>query len=136
QAAVAVGQAVAQLAVALEERVEHRADGRALHAHGARAARRLAQLGRQLALRHQTRTSAPSTSATNWSKDGAISNASKVPRTASSVLRPSPVMTRTARWSGSLSPLSASLPSTAVVTPPAVSVKMPVVSASRRMPAR
>jgi hypothetical protein len=35
-----------------------------------------------------------------------------------------------------MSPRSASLASTAVVTPPAVSVKMPVVSASSRMPAR
>ena len=35
-----------------------------------------------------------------------------------------------------MSPRSASLASVAVVTPPAVSVKMPVVSASRRMPAR
>ena len=34
------------------------------------------------------------------------------------------------------SPRSASFASTAVVTPPAVSVKIPVVSASRRMPAR
>ena len=61
---------------------------------------------------------------------------SNVPRTASSVLRPSPVMTSTTRSSGSMSPRSASLASVAVVTPPAVSVKMPVVSASRRMPAR
>ena len=35
-----------------------------------------------------------------------------------------------------MSPRSASLASVAVVTPPAVSVKMPVVSASSRMPAR
>ena len=44
-------------------------------------------------------------------------------------------MTSTTRSSGSMSPRSASLASVAVVTPPAVSVKMPVVSASRRMPA-
>src|ERR1700759_3701949 len=35
-----------------------------------------------------------------------------------------------------MSPPSASLASTAVVTPPAVSVKMPVVRASRRIPSR
>jgi hypothetical protein len=45
-------------------------------------------------------------------------------------------MYTTTRSSGPMSPRSASLASTAVVTPPAVSVKMPVVSASRRMPAR
>src|SRR6478736_4219586 len=67
QAAVAIRQPVAQLAVALEQRVEHGADGGALDADGALTARGLAQLGRQLDLRHQTRTSAPSTSATNWS---------------------------------------------------------------------
>src|SRR6266508_2202424 len=95
QPAVAVGQAIAQLAVALEEGVEHSAHGGAVDAHRALAACGFAQLGRELDLRHQTRTSAPSTSATNWSNDGAISNASNVPRTASSVLRPSPVMTST-----------------------------------------
>jgi hypothetical protein len=67
QGAVAIGQAVAQLAVALEQRVEHRADGGALDADGALAPGGLAQLGRQLHLRHHTCTSAPSTSATNWS---------------------------------------------------------------------
>ena len=62
--------------------------------------------------------------------------ARNVPRTASSVFRPSPVMTSTTRSSRPMSPRSASLASVAVVTPPAVSVKIPVVSASRRMPAR
>ena len=45
-------------------------------------------------------------------------------------------MTSTTRSSGPMSPRSASLASVAVVVPPAVSVKMPVVSASSRMPAR
>ena len=57
---------------------------------------------------------------------------SKVPRTASSVFSPSPVITITTRSSGSMSPRAASLASTAIVTPPAVSVKTPVVCASRR----
>src|SRR4029453_14050736 len=51
----------------VEERVEDGADGGPLDAHGALAAGGLAQLCRQLDLRHQTRTSAPSTSATNLS---------------------------------------------------------------------
>src|SRR3954470_12857555 len=45
-------------------------------------------------------------------------------------------MTSTTRSFGSTSPRSASFASPAVVVPPAVSVKTPVVSASRRMPAR
>ena len=67
---------------------------------------------------------------------GSTSTAWKESRTASSVFRPSPVMTSTTRSPAPMSPRSASLASTAVVTPPAVSVKMPVVSASRRMPSR
>ena len=45
-------------------------------------------------------------------------------------------MTSTTRSSGPIAPCAASLASVAVVTPPAVSVKTPVVSASRRMPSR
>src|SRR5919197_3212002 len=72
-AAVAVGQAIAELAVEVEEAGEHLADGRAVDADRAGAAGGLAQLGGQLDGRHQARTSTLSTSSTNWSKDGAIS---------------------------------------------------------------
>src|SRR3954453_17207553 len=137
QRAVAVRQAIAQLAVTVEQRVEHLAHGPTVHLELGLAAGRGPQLGRDLDLhRHQTCTPAPSTCATNSSYDGAISCAVNVPLTASSVLRPSPVMTRTTRSAGSMSPRSASFASTAVVVPPAVSVQTPVVSASRRMPAR
>src|SRR5439155_5762940 len=60
---------------------------------------------------------------------GSTSRASNVPRTASRVLSPSPVIVSTTRSPGSMSPRSASLRRTATVTPPAVSVKTPVVSA-------
>src|SRR5215218_1926963 len=137
QGAVAVGQPVAQLAVALEQRVEHLADRPALELELTLAAGRRPQLRGDLDLdRHHARAPAPSTFAVNSSNDGAISWTSNVPRTASSVLSPSPVMTSTTRSPGSMSPRAASLARTAVVVPPAVSVKMPVVSASRRMPAR
>src|SRR4051794_2452405 len=137
KAAVAVRKPVAQLAVALEQRVEDGADGAALELELPLAAGGGAQLRGDLDPdRHQARTSGRSTCATNSSSDGAISWLSKVSRTASSVFRPSPVMTSTTRSSGSMSPRSASLASTAVVVPPAVSVKTPVVWASRRMPAR
>ena len=46
------------------------------------------------------------------------------------------MITRTTRSPSPISPRSASFASTAVVTPPAVSVKIPVVSASRRIPSR
>src|SRR5271154_1162680 len=85
--------------------------------------------------RHQTVT-ALDTPAWKASTVGAIVLVSNVPRTASSVFRPSPVITSTTRSSGSMSPRAASLASTAVVTPPAVSVKTPVVSARSLMPAR
>src|SRR5271154_5109415 len=67
--------------------------------------------------RHQTVT-ALDTPAWKASTVGSIVWVSNVPRT------------------GSMSPRSASLARTAVVTPPAVSVKMPVVCASNAMPAR
>src|SRR4051812_37411019 len=136
QGAVAVREAVAQVRVLAVERLEHGADGAALDRHRRRAAGRAAQLRGELdGDGHQT--CAPlSTAVSKASKRGSISCASNVPRTASSVLRPSPVMTSTTVSSRPMSPRSASLASVAVVTPPAVSVKMPVVSASSRMPAR
>lgn len=54
--------------------------------------------------------------------------------TASSVLSPSPVMSRTVSASGSILPASMSFLAVATVTPPAVSAKMPSVRASSRMP--
>ena len=46
------------------------------------------------------------------------------------------MMIATTRSESEIAPASASFASTAVVTPPAVSVKIPVVSASSRIPAR
>jgi len=54
--------------------------------------------------------------------------------TASRVLRPSPVISRTVSASGSSLPVAISFFAVATVTPPAVSAKMPSVRASRRMP--
>ena len=53
--------------------------------------------------------------------------------TASSVLRPSPVLIATVSVDGSSSPFSTSFLSTPTVTPPAVSAKMPSVRASSRI---
>src|SRR3954449_9908493 len=54
--------------------------------------------------------------------------------TASSVLRPSPVLNTTVSASGSSCPVSTSIFSVATVTPPAVSAKTPSVRASNWMP--
>ena len=54
--------------------------------------------------------------------------------TASRVFKPLPVIKATTRSFGLMVPARASLASTATVTPPAVSAKMPSVRASRRMP--
>lgn len=56
------------------------------------------------------------------------------PSTASSVFKPSPVMSRTVSASGSSLPASMSFFAVATVTPPAVSANMPSVRASSRMP--
>ena len=56
--------------------------------------------------------------------------------TASSVFSPMPVLMTTVSSEGSSSPFSTSLRVTATVVPPAVSVKMPSVRASSRMPSR
>ena len=55
------------------------------------------------------------------------------PVSASTVLRPCPVTRATTRSSGRMAPEAASLHSVAMVTPPAVSAKMPSVRASRPM---
>src|SRR3954464_13011815 len=52
----------------------------------------------------------------------------------SSVLSPSPVLRTTVSLAGSSRPSSTSWRSTAIVTPPAVSAKIPVVRARSRMP--
>ena len=57
-----------------------------------------------------------------------------LPTIASCVLRPWPVMQRTALSSRGILPVSISFFAQATVTPPAVSAKMPSHSASRRMP--
>jgi len=56
--------------------------------------------------------------------------------TASRVFRPMPVLITTVSSSGSSCPVSTSLRSTPTVVPPAVSVKMPSVRASSRIPSR
>src|SRR5690606_26050736 len=65
--------------------------------------------------------------------DGLIVAVTPVPDTALSVLRPSPVFSTTVSASGSSVPAASSLRSTPVVTPPAVSAKMPSVRASSRI---
>src|SRR5690348_3671167 len=136
QRAVVVIDARAQLVVADEQRLEHLAHVCAVDLGLGLATGRGTKLRGNLdADRHQARTPAPS-AASKAATVGAIEHVSNVPRTASSVLRPSPVMTSTTRSSRSMSPRSASLRSTAVVTPPAVSVKIPVVWASSAMPSR
>ena len=57
-----------------------------------------------------------------------------LPMMASWVLRPWPVMQRTAPSSLGILPLSMSFLAQATVTPPAVSAKMPAYSASSLMP--
>src|SRR4051812_48399185 len=136
QAAVAVRQAVAQLRMLRVERLEHGADGVALDGDCRLAAGGGAQLRGELDGDAHQALAPAITVASNASNRGSISWASNVPRTASRVLSPSPVIPSTTVSCGSMSPRAASLARVAVVTPPAVSVKMPVVSASRRMPAR
>src|SRR4051794_30835436 len=140
-----LGDALTKAVVLLEDSVERLTDGRPLDLELALAAGRRSELGRDLdrdAHRPEiyrapvAATSGASTFASKESSVGSISLMEKPSRTASRVFKPSPVIQTTTRSSGSMSPRSASLASTATVTPPAVSVKMPVVSASRRMPAR
>ena len=57
-----------------------------------------------------------------------------LPMTASCVFRPCPVMQSTADSFAGILPLAISFFAQATVTPPAVSAKMPSVSASKRMP--
>src|SRR4051812_24301019 len=135
QRAAVVGEPLAQLRVLAVQPVEHRPDRRPLDRDLRLPAGRGAQLGRDLHRDGHHATAPAWTLLSNCSNRGSISCASKVSRTASSVLRPSPVMTSTTRSPGPMSPRSASFASVAVVVPPAVSVKMPVVSASSRMPA-
>ena len=90
QLAVLAGDAVAQLAVLRVERLEHLADGAAVGLRLGGAAGGGAQLRRELD-RDGHQACAPS-AASNASKRGSISATSNVPRTASSVLSPSPVM--------------------------------------------
>src|SRR5205085_767105 len=136
QRAVLVRDPPAQLLEALEQAVEHLLHSGAFEQCLGFAPRRRPQLRGDLDDdRHQT-ASASGTPALNAASVGSIVRVSNVPRTASSVFRPSPVITSTTRSSGSMSPRCASFASTAVVTPPAVSVKMPVVSASSEIPAR
>src|SRR3954464_13902856 len=99
QAAVAVGERVAQLRVLAVERLEHRADGLAVDGDLRGAAGGGAPLGRQLDGAAHHAESPASTVDSNAENFGSISWASKVSRTASSVLRPSPVMTSTTRSS-------------------------------------
>src|ERR1700724_540189 len=136
QRSVLIGDARAQLLEAVEQSVQDLLDRRAIDLRLGLAPGSRPQLRRDLHDdRHQTVT-ASGTPAWKASTVGSIVRVSNVPRTASSVLRPSPVITSTTRSSGSMSPRSASFARTAVVTPPAVSVKMPVVCASSEMPAR
>ena len=89
-----------QLAVLRVERLEHLADGGALGLGRDGAAGRVAQLRGQLhGDRHQTATpgsedarSSGSTAASKASTVGSMSATSNVPRTASMVFSPSPVM--------------------------------------------
>src|ERR1700722_8791631 len=149
--AALIGQALAELVIALVQAVQDLAHGGAFELSLALPAGGSAKLGWDLDRdAHSTQPLAPanaagvlaaltgacSTSASNCSTDGSISWDSKVPRTASSVFSPSPVITSTTRSSGSMPPRAASFASTAVVTPPAVSVKTPVVCASSAMPSR
>ena len=138
QRAVVVGDALAQLAEALEQARRAPPDGRALELDlGSPPAAARSWVGILTVTAIRRTASAPLDLVDELvDASASISYVSNVPRTASSVFRPSPVMTSTTRSSGSMSPRAASFASTAVVTPPAVSVKMPVVSASRRMPAR
>src|SRR5207247_340295 len=77
-----------------------------------------------------------STSAATSRSFGAIVGPSgSTPLTASTVLRPCPVMLSTTSSSGPRRPARASASAAATVTPPAVSAKTPVSSASTRMPA-
>lgn len=65
---------------------------------------------------------------------GTVAVGPTCPATASSVLRPSPVISSTVSASGSSRPDSMSFFVVATVTPPAVSAKTPSVRASSRMP--
>src|SRR4029079_2126033 len=132
-----LGDALAQIAVGVEDRVEDLADGRAGDLHLALAVGRGAELGRDLhGDWHQAATSCDSNSLSKLSRSGSISCIRKVSRVASKVFSPSPVRYTTTRSPAAISPRSASLRKTPTVTPPAVSVKIPVVSASRRIPSR
>ncbi len=138
-----LGDAVAQSVVAVVETVEHVPHGAGLRPPWSRRRHRSRSCSCVGILTSTLMGAAvyPATAARpraspNEAVVGSISWVSKLPRTASSVLRPSPVITTTTRSSAPMSPRSASLASTAVVTPPAVSVKIPVVCASRRMPSR
>src|SRR4029078_2930071 len=91
QLTVVAGDPVAQLAVLGVEALEHLPHRAAVGLRLAGAARDAAQLGREVDRdRHQTAT--PDSIASNASKRGSMSATSKLPRTASSVLSPSPVM--------------------------------------------
>src|SRR5947209_6420016 len=131
-----LGDAAAQLAVAVVKGVEHLADGLAVDARRRLAVGGGSELGWDLdrdchgaQWYHATATTR---SAACWKESsvGSISQVSDVPRATSSVFSPSPVMYATTRSSGSITPRAASFASTATVTPPAVSVKIPVVRAS------
>src|SRR5262249_42244456 len=136
QRPILLGDARAQLAEAREQAVEHLLHGRSLDFGLRRPVSYWAQLSGDLHDHGHQTGRACGTPARNDSVGGRIVSVWNVPRTASSVFSPSPVISSTTRSSGSMSPRAASLLSTAVVTPPAVSVKMPVVWASSPMPAR
>src|SRR5680860_1210703 len=89
-----LGDPLAQVAVRVEDRVEHLAHGRAGNLHLGVSAGRGAQLGRDLhGDCHQATTSwCLSNSDSKLSRSGSISCIRKLSRVASSVFRPSPVM--------------------------------------------
>src|SRR5579884_2079330 len=135
-----LGDAGAQLAVAVVQRVEHLPHRGAVDLGRRLSSGGLAQLGGDPDRDWHTpgsyhaaaRTRSPA--ASKLASVGSITRVSNVPRAQSSVLSPSPVITATTRSPGSIAPARASLASTAVVTPPAVSVKIPVLRARSLMP--
>src|SRR5687768_3115594 len=120
----------------VEDGIEGLADGRPLDLHLRLAAGRGAQLGRDLDGHCHVATASRLSSASKLATAGSISLMRKVSRVASRVFSPSPVITATTRSPAGSRPSRASLARTPIVTPPAVSVKIPVVSARSRMPAR
>src|SRR5207302_3532282 len=118
------------------ERLQHLADRRPLHRHLRRTAGQRPQLRRDAHLdAHERPASSRSMASANASMVGLIVAVGfAIGATASIVFNPRPVTYATTRSSGRTTPARANLASVAIVTPPAVSAKMPSVRAKSRIP--